>query len=209
MLKKILNRIHETRKSEDGLTIAEVLVAFSIIVGVLLSTAIVMGYAFTSQTTGEGRNRAVQVARDNIEIARQVSFSDMAVTYDQANRSVLEDGLGTDRDYHGEPIVILPQGEDSTLSFSPYEEILVGQYNFRVWSYITEVQDNTFDSTVPILDSTEIRPKRITVVVRWDAPEGEQEVIQSWVRNPSIRECIPTYAVSPSSTQYAPVGCEP
>jgi hypothetical protein len=207
MLKKILRRVNETRKSEDGLTIAEVLVAFTIIVGVLLSTAIVMGYAFTSQVTGEGRNRAVQVARDNIEVARQVSFTDMAVTYDQSQRSVLEDGLGDDRDYNGEPIVILPQGVDSTLSFSPYEEKVVGQYSFRVWSYITQVKDSTFDGTAPILDATEIHPKRITVVVRWDSPDGEQEVVQSWVRNPSINECIPTYALRPSSAQYAPVGC--
>lgn len=208
MLKKILNRIRDTRKSEDGLTIAEVLVAFSIIVGVLLSTAIVMGYAFTSQVTGEGRNRAVQTARDNIEIARQVSFSDMAVTYEQSNRSVLEDGLGDTRSYNGEPIVILPQGYDSSISFSPYEEKLVGQYNFRVWSYITEVQDNTFDQTLPMLDNTEIRPKRITVIVRWDAPEGEQEVVQSWVRSPGIQDCIPTYALDTTYAQTIPIGCE-
>lgn len=204
----LLSRLREVRQREDGLTIAEVLVAFSIIIGVLLATAMVMGYAFTSQSTGEGRDRAVQVARDRIEETRQVSFSDMAVTYDQSRKSTLEEGLGNDHIYNGEQIAILPSGYESTLNFPPYEEVLIGQYNFRVWTYITKVKDVSFDGTFPHLSSTEIHPKRLTVVVKWDSPDGEQEVVQSWIRTPYINECIPTIAFKPTGSAAPPIGCQ-
>lgn len=204
----LLSRVREMRKSEDGLTIAEILVAFSIIIGVLLSTAMVMGYAFTSQSTGEARDRAVQIARDRIEQTRQISYSDMAVTYEQSQKATLDNGLGSDTSYNGEDIVILPDGYTSNLGFSPYEEVSVGQYDFRVWTYITKVKANTFDGTLPHLNSTEILPKRITVVVQWSTPDGDQDVVQSWVRTPYINECIPTVALTAAASAAPPIGCK-
>lgn len=207
MLGKILERMRTTHRSEEALSIVEIIVAFAIIVGTLLGTAMLMGYSFTTQSTSEGRDKAVQVSRDIIEESRQIPWSEFGVEADRKTASVLEGGMGGDTDYNGEEIYFLPAGYDSSLSFSPYQEKFVGEHTYTVRTYITSVNKASFDGTLPVQATTEIPPKRITVVTSWETPDGEQRVIETWVRTPLAAECIPAHAFS-GSASTKPVGCK-
>ncbi|MBC9705834.1 MAG: hypothetical protein H9W81_12855 [Enterococcus sp.] len=206
MLGKILQRIRET-PNEDALSIVEIIIAFAIIVGVLLGSAMLMGYSFTTQSTSEGRDKAVQVSRDIIEETRQIPWREFGVEADRKDASVFEGGMGGDTDYNGEDIYFLPAGQTSSLTFSPYQEKFVGEHTFTVRTYITSVNKSSFDGTLPVQATNEIPPRRITVVTTWETPEGDQTVVETWVRAPVSSECIPTYAFSGLESNK-PVGCK-
>lgn len=208
MLALIHNRVKETRTSEDGLTIAEIIVAFAIIVGVLLSSAMLMGYSFTTQSASEGRDKAVQIARDIIEESRQVPWGEFGVEFDKKNADVFSGGVGGDFDYNGEEIFFLPDGIDSSLTYNPYQETFLGEHVYTVRTYITNVNPASFDGTLPFQNTNETEPRRITVVVSWVTPEGPQEVVQTWVRAPLAAECIPNHALNTSAVTAKPAGCK-
>lgn len=208
MINKLLARLRATRSDESGMTITEVLVSFAIALTVILPMVMVMGNSFHSQSVSESRDKAVQLARDYIEESRQVSFSELAVTADQASAGIFENGLGGKLTYNGENIAVLPAGYTSALSYGPYQEVTIGKSTFEARAYITKVQNNTFDGTASYLDNTQVYPKRITVVVTWATGDEEHEVVQSWVRAPQIGECIPTVVLDSASASLAPIGCK-
>lgn len=207
MLGNILKRMRDTHNSEEALTIVEIMVAFVIIVGVLLGSAMLMGYSFTTQSNSEGRDKAVQISRDIIEESRQISWNDFGVEEDRRDASVFEGGMGGDTDYNGEAIYFLPAGYDSTLSYSPYQEKFVGEHTFTVRTYITSVNKGSFDGTLPTQTENEVPPRRITVVTSWETPDGEQTVVETWVRTPLAAECIPAHAFTGNAANK-PVGCK-
>jgi hypothetical protein len=196
-------------RNEDGASLIEVMVSFILIIGVLLATALAMTSAFTSQSTGEGRDKGVQLARSVIEQSRQVGFGNLGFSQYNQDLSLAEGGLSDQTVYNGEDIVIIP---DSMVlpqqNFPPYHEQVVGQTVYKVFTYITEVKAaSTFDQTGSKINANAPAPKRTTVIVHWDTTAGTQEVAQTWVRNPTIAECIPTSLVSnPINT---PEECKP
>lgn len=196
-------------RNEDGVSLIEVMVSFILIIGVLLATALAMTSAFSSQATGEGRDRAVQLARHVVEQSRQVGFGNLGVSQDNQNLSLAEGGLSGQTVYNNEKIVVIP---DSMVlpqqNFPPYHEEVVGQTVYRIFTYITQVKSaTTFDQTAGKINANAPAPKRTTVIINWDTTAGPQEVAQTWVRNPTIAECIPTSLVSnPTQT---PEECKP
>lgn len=207
MLGNILKIMRDTRSNEDALSIVEIIVAFAIIVGVLLGSAMLMGYSFTTQSSSEGRDKAVQLSRDIIEESRQIPWSDFGVEADRKDASVFEGGMGGDKDYNGEDIYFLPASYDSRLTFSPYQEMFVGEHTFTVRTYITSVNNSSFDGTLPVQKTNEVSPRRITVVTSWETPDGDQSVVETWVRAPLAAECIPTYVFKGTAAEK-PVGCK-
>lgn len=207
MLGNILKRIRDVRSSEEALSIVEIIIAFAIIVGVLLGSAMLMGYSFTTQSSSEGRDKAVQISRDIIEESRQIPWNDFGVEDDRRDASVFEGGMGGDKDYNGEEIYFLPASYDSSLSFSPYQEKFVGEHTFTVRTYITSVNKSSFDGTLPTQLATEVPPRRITVVTSWETPDGDQSVVETWVRTPLASECIPNYAFTGTAANK-PIGCK-
>lgn len=196
-------------RNEDGVSLIEVMVSFILIIGVLLATALAMTSAFNSQATGEGRDKGVQLARHVIEQSRQVGFGNLGVSDYNQNLSLAEGGLSGQTVYNDEKIVVIP---DSMVlpqqNFPPYHEAVVGQTVYKVFTYITQVKAaSTFDQTGGKINANAPAPKRTTVIVHWDTAAGTQEVAQTWVRNPTIAECIPTSLVSnPAQT---PQECKP
>lgn len=196
-------------RNEDGISLIEVMVSFILIIGVLLATALAMTSAFSSQATGEGRDRAVQIARSVVEQSRQVGFGNLGISADSQSLSLAEGGLSGQAVYNNENIVIIP---DSMVlpqqNFPPYHEEVVGQTVYKIFTYITDVKAaSTFDQTGGKINANAPAPKRTTVIVHWDTTEGTQEVAQTWVRTPTIAECIPTSLVSnPTQT---PEECKP
>ena len=196
-------------RNEDGISLIEVMVSFILIIGVLLATALAMTSAFTSQATGEGRDKAVQLARHVVEQSRQVGFGNLGISQDSQNLSLAEGGLSGQTVYNNENIVIIP---DTMVlpqqNFPPYHEEVVGQTVYKIFTYITQVKaGSTFDQTAGKINANAPAPKRTTVIIYWDTQAGTQEVAQTWVRTPTIAECIPTSLVSnPSNT---PQECKP
>jgi type II secretory pathway pseudopilin PulG len=196
-------------RNEDGVSLIEVMVSFIMIVGILTATALAMTSAFNSQATSEGRDRAVQLARSVVEQSRQVGFGNLGFSQYNQNLSLAEGGLSGQTVYNNENIVIIP---DSMVlpqqNFPPYHEEVIGQTVYKVFTYITQVKAaSSFDQTGGKISANAPAPKRTTVIVRWDTTAGSQEVAQTWVRTPTIAECIPTSLVSnPTQT---PVECQP
>lgn len=196
-------------RNEDGISLIEVMVSFILIIGILLATALAMTSAFSSQATGEGRDRAVQLARGVIEQSRQVGFGNLGFSQYNQNLSLAEGGLSGQTVYNNENIVIIP---DSMVlpqqNFPPYHEEVIGQTVYKVFTYITQVKAaSTFDQTAGKINANAPAPKRTTVIVHWDTTAGTQEVAQTWVRNPTIAECIPTSLVS--NPDKTPQECKP
>lgn len=196
-------------RNEDGVSLIEVMVSFIIIIGVLVATALAMTSAFNSQATSEGRDRAVNLARSIIEQSRQVGYGNLGVSQYNVDLSLAEGGLSGQTLYNDEKIAIIP---DTMVlpqqNFPPYHEEVSGQTVYKVFTYITEVKaDSSFDQTGGKINANAPAPKRTTVIIKWDTTAGSQEVAQTWVRNPTIAECIPTSLVSnPTQT---PEECKP
>jgi type II secretory pathway pseudopilin PulG len=196
-------------RNEDGISLIEVMVSFIIIVGVLVATALAMASAFNSQATSEGRDRAVQLARSVVEQSRQVPYPNLGFSLYNQNLSLAQGGLSGQTTYNNENIVIIPDANVlPQQNFPPYHEEVIGQTVYKVFTYITQVKANSsFDQTAGKINANAPAPKRTTVIVRWDTTAGTQEVAQTWVRNPTIAECIPTSLVSnPAQT---PQECNP
>lgn len=204
----VMQKLKNTR-NEDGISLIEVMVSFIIIIGVLVATALAMTSAFNSQATSEGRDRAVQLSRSIIEQSRQVGYGNLGFSQYNVDLSLAEGGLSGQTLYNDEKIVTIP---DTMVlpqqNFPPYHEEVIGQTVYKVFTYITEVKaDSSFDQTGGKINANAPAPKRTTVIVRWDTTAGSQEVAQTWVRNPTIAECIPTSLVSnPAQT---PEECKP
>lgn len=196
-------------RNEDGVSLIEVMVSFIIIIGVLVATALAMTSAFNSQATGEGRDKAVQLARSLVEQSRQVGYGNLGFSQYNQSLSLAEGGLSGQTVYNNENIVIIP---DSMVlpqqNFPPYHEEVIGQTVYKVFTYITQVKAaSSFDQTGGKINANAPAPKRTTIIVRWDTTGGSQEVAQTWVRTPTIAECIPTSIVSNAS--QTPVECKP
>lgn len=216
---RLLSQFKELREREDGVSLIELMVSFTIIVAVLAASALAMTAAHKTQTFTEARDKAGFIANGIIAEARQIDFASLAYAQSIASASPNFGGFGTQTTYGNEDIVIVP---DSTLGydpadpstgnfqFMPYEEQDLGENTFQVWRYITKVKVNsTFDSAGNILDDNAAAPRRVTIVVRWNAGDGSTgEVVRSWVRVPSSAECIPISALDVAKSGPIPLECK-
>lgn len=215
---RFLSKLKELREREDGVSLIELMVSFTIIVAVLAASALAMTAAHKTQTFTEARDKAGFIANGIIEEARVIDFPSLAYAQSIASASPNFGGFGTQTTYGNEDIVIVPDSElgydpadpsTGDFQFMPYEEQDLGENTFQVWRYITKVKVNsTFDSTGAILDPNAAAPRRVTIIVRWNAGDGETgEVTRSWVRVPSSAECIPISALNVAVSGPIPPEC--
>lgn len=208
---RLLRKLKELREREDGISLIELMVSFTIIVAVLAASALAITAAHKTQTYAEARDKAGFIANGIVAEARQIDFASLAYAQSIASASPNFNGFGTQTTYGSEDIVIVPDselgydpenpGDINDFQFLPYREEDLGENTFQIWSYITEVKVNsTFDSSGPILNTNASAPRRVTIIVRWNAGDGETgEVVRSWVRVPSSAECIPVSALTVSN----------
>lgn len=205
---RLLRKLKELREREDGISLIELMVSFTIIVAVLAASALAITAAHKTQTYAEARDKAGFIANGIVAEARQIDFASLAYAQSIASASPNFNGFGNQTTYGSEDIVIVPDselgydpenpGDINDFQFLPYREEDLGENTFQIWSYITEVKVNsTFDSSGPILNTNAPAPRRVTIIVRWNAGDGETgEVVRSWVRVPSSAECIPVSALT-------------
>lgn len=207
MLKNKFVSLREAQKNEDGLTIAEIIVAVTIILVTLVSMGLALGNVFEAQSVTESRNRAVAIAQDRISQAQLVSFPEVGFPVEYLSMDQAAGGLGGVIEYNGEKIKTINVAS-TAFDVMPYEETVVGKTDLRVFTYVTEVRENSFDGTVSTFDSRDdISPRRVSVVVEWDTVDGTQTIVRSLVRFPNPIECAPVFALSNVNDPNIPEGC--
>lgn len=204
MLRKFIAYLRETRHREEGLGITEVIVTVAIIIVATLGTGLALGNTFEAQALTESRNRAVAIAQDRIAQAQLVSYKEIGFPLALLNQDQVSGGLGGAVEYNGEKIKTI-NIDETAFKVLPYEEVVVGKTDLSVSTYVTVVRPNTFDGTVETFAVSDLAPRRITVVVKWETARGTQSVVRSIVKYPNPNECAPNYTVK--NTTNMPEGC--
>lgn len=216
---RFLRKLKELREREDGVSLIELMVSFTIILTVLVASALAITAAHKTQTFSEARDKAGFIANGIIAEARQIDFQGLAYAQSIASASPNFNGFGTQTTYGNEDIVIVPDsemgydpdnpGNIEDYQFLPYRDVDLGENSYQVWSYITKVKVNTtFDSAGNVINANAPTPRRVTIVVRWNSGDGETgEVVRSWVRSPTSAECIPVSALTTTDENQIPLEC--
>lgn len=159
-------------RQEDGLSLVELLVAMSIIVIIMTSTALVMTRTLGFQQETESTDKAVQVSRDYVERTKQANYNTLGFhTADPGFRA---------KGPNGENTVVIPDNK-TTSGLVPLEKKVVGGIEYTIRIDIT--------TTDPAYN---FAPKRVTVEVTWaqdNAKPGSTKI--SVVRAPNASEQIP------------------
>lgn len=204
MLKRTVVSLRGKTSLEQGLGIVEILVAVTIIVIALVSSAFALSNTFEAQSVTESRNRAVAIAQDRIAQAQLVSYREVGFPKALLDVDQTVGGLGGITTYNGETIKTIDVGE-TAFAVKPYEEIVVGKTDLEVSTYVTSIRPNTFDGTIESFIVTDLAPRRVTVVVNWTTKDGVQSVVRSLVKYPSPTECAPAYTLQAAAV--IPEGC--
>lgn len=217
MLSRVIKAI-QTRRNEEGVSLIELMVSFMIIVAVLTASALAITAANKTQTFAEARDKANSIANGMIATAHQMTFKSLAYPQSIATADVIDNGFGNVTKYGLEDIIIVPDSElnyDPTNSniedqiFLPYREVDQGENHYQITTYLTKVKLNTsFDASGNIMNATAAAPRRITVIITWDAGDGQKgEVVRSWVRVPTTAECIPKRLDTTPNPNDIPLEC--
>lgn len=193
ILQKIRNK---RRNDESAVTIAEIMVASAIIVVLLIASAQAFAGAISANVASSSRNQAIQISQDVIAIAKQAPIDRLALKIPGTlDTRCSEAWTGT---YNG--VTIRTQAtEYPKLTYCDVVEGTNGISSFVVYTYVTGVSNTNFDNSSTPIGATGSRyiPKRVTVKVVWldklqtNGSVTYQSVIQSYVRTPTIAECIP------------------
>lgn len=211
MLKQIFNR-----KEETGLTIVEIIVAASMMLIVLTSTAFALLSGFGTAEFSAKRAQAAQFAQQVISIAKQAPFDKVAlgadediidqppgITYESPQKCNQLSGRGNGIEI---PVavtdnLIIPNSFPGIMYCQSYTISGVKTVNgegaspgtYIVMTDITQVPVAGFDSNMvgnASLPNNGYVPRRITVTVWW-GENNEFSIVSSYVRTPSFAECIP------------------
>lgn len=210
-MKNFRTRLQQSRNAEDGLTLIELMVSIVIIVTVLLASAFALNAAFKAQTVSETKSRAVQIAREQSEKAKQRSFVDTRVIAPVEYRP---GEVEVPKTYKGELMIIRTadrindNGDLENLGFVHRVTQEQNGTKFTILTYVTRVTSTSFDGAGANvqLETKDMRlnsntstltkvagpvVKRITVVVQWDVDGQVNSTATSVIRAPHPTECIP------------------
>jgi prepilin-type N-terminal cleavage/methylation domain-containing protein len=211
-MKNFKTCLKRTQQAEDGLTLIELMVSIVIIVTVLLASAFALNAAFKAQTVSETKSRAVEIAREQSEKAKQRSYIEtrLVVAADPRPGEVVPPDV-----YKGEKMItktadrINDNGDLDNIGFVHRITQEQNGTKFTILTYVTQVTSPSFDSAgdniqlskkdmalnsnTPNVLTTVAAPivKRITVVVEWTVDGQVNSTSTSVVRAPHPTECIP------------------
>lgn len=211
-MKNFKTCLKRTQQAEEGLTLIELMVSIVIIVTVLLASAFALNAAFKAQNVSETKSRAVEIAREQSEKAKQRSYLEtrLVVPADPRPGEVIPPDT-----YKGEKMItktanrINDNGDLENIGFVHRITQEQNGTKFTILTYVTQVTSASFDSAgdniqlsksdmalnsnTPSVLTTVAAPivKRITVVVQWTVDGQLNSTATSVVRTPNPTECIP------------------
>lgn len=201
---KLKTLFRKSREAEDGLTLVELMVSIVIIVTVLLSSAFALNAAFKAQAVSEIKSRAVEIAREQSEKAKQKNFVDTRLV---APTQYRPGEVTVPTSYKGESTIIRvadrinDNGDLENIGFVHRQIQEENGTKFTILTYVTRVTSASFDAagTNIQLNTTTVNGvvtaapvvKRITIVVSWTLDGSENSTSNTVVRTPRPDECIP------------------
>lgn len=202
------------RRTDEGLSLVEMVVAVGIVMVVLTSALSVFVLAKKAQQTAEGTDQATQLAYEHIERIRQLDWTDIGFRQTAYN-AALSGGVAagstttTAADYaakatiaSGEQArtVLFTSGTMGAGDIKPYQVITANGNKYRVYTAITfGVYDLNGDGTndLPTNSATtslgQYSFKRVTVTVHWNASgngSAYRVYAESWFA-PEAEDAIP------------------
>lgn len=194
----------KSREAEDGLTLIELMVSIVIIVTVLLASAFALNSAFKAQAVSEIKSRAVELAREQSEKAKQKNFVDTRIVVPVQYRP---GEVTVPTTYKGETMVtrvadrINENGDLENLGFVHHQITEENGTKFTILTYVTKVTAASYDgaganvqlgkTTVNGVVTAAPVVKRITIVVSWSLDGATSSTSNTVVRSPRPDECIP------------------
>lgn len=168
------------RRAESGIALPELLVAITVIVGVLLASGLVLVNALRTQSENESRDRGVQFVREIIETTRALPYDEIYLDPTAYSEAVAQDPLDSYSSFPATGIVVTTGDGESKLV--PWQE---KDYEGKKYSLRTDVtwHNATGDN------EEEATAKEITVTAYWNG--GASSTSMTWIRTPSIGEATP------------------
>jgi len=201
------------RKDESGVSLVEVIIAASIILILLVATAQAFSSAFATSVLAGNRNQAIQFAQEVASIARQAPFDQVGLVPPATRPEPLPSqcGVAYTGTFEGQP-EITQTTEYPGLVYCQIREITGTDQVFVIYTHITQIPTSGFDNSSLTVDTTSTAyvPRRVTVTVSWfnkinlDASAQFDELTMSYVRTPSMAECIPPGIATNTNN---PAGC--
>lgn len=190
-------------KNEHGLAMPELLVAISIILIVLTSSAFVLITGLRTQTENEDRDTAVQLIRDEIEKARAMKFSDLSLDGTHLHNPPGYEANQFVVDFTHDDIDHEEMGVESYAD-KPLVDPVLSSDGLSPWTKITRGAD--VEQDIPGLDyfvrtdvtyyspdnETDYRSKEVSVTAYWNNGNKKDSVTMSWIRTPSLSEAEPS-----------------
>lgn len=194
----------KSREAEDGMTLIELMVAIVIIVTVLLASAFALNAAFKAQAVAEIKSRAVEIAREQSEKAKQKNFIDTRLV---APAEYRPGEVTVPTSYKGEATIIRvadrinDNGDLEDIGFVHRQIQEENGTKFTILTYVTQVTAASYDaagantqmSTTTVRGVVTAAPvvKRITIVVSWSLDGATSSTSNTVIRTPRPDECIP------------------
>lgn len=204
---------HARPRTDDGLSLVEMVVAVGIVMVVLTSALSVFVLAKKAQQTAEGTDQASQLAYEHIERIRQLDWTDIGFRQTVYNAALAgstpQGATTTTTDYatnatiaSGEQArtVLFSSGAIGAADIKPYQVITANGNRFRVYTAITfGVYDLNGDGSndLPTNSATtnagQYSFKRVTVTVHWNASgngSAYRVYAESWFA-PEAEDAVP------------------
>lgn len=203
----LMKRFKEVRASEDGLTLAEVLVAIMVAMVVLTATAVTLSEGFKSFTAAETKSTAVSIGEEHMDEIKAKNWlqtrliktvdTNIPATYNEEAMFIktVEDETWS------------PALEEQGVRFEETEIVNGNAYNVK--TYITKASEGTFDSsgnhirfdrmTINGVDTVEPIYKNVTIIVTWNNGTEVLSTPTVWSSAPGPQECIPPHLFADGS----------
>jgi type II secretory pathway pseudopilin PulG len=204
------------RSQEDGITLAEVMVAIVVIAILLVASASAFATAISASVLSQTRNQAIQISQDIISVAKQAPFSKLGLVLPQGSDTPPSQCSETWTGKYNGINIITQTTKYPGLVYCQTVEIPDTGLVYAAYTYITPITySNTDNFDAPSATAgnygSKWVPRRVTVKVVWfdniknDGSVTYQSVTQSYIRTPTISDCIPTDNYSTGSP--TPPGC--
>lgn len=189
-------------RSDDGFTLAEVVVAVGVTMVVLLSGLAVFITVASAQRTAEGTDRAVQLANSRIERLRQMDWDDIGFYTNTYNTDVTAAGSAAyaANQPPSEPVVILGPTEQNTAAnvVHPYaiSTSAESQTLFKIYTYATWGADSALGlprTSASQPATNQYTYKRVRVVITWTNPGSTvlHKVTSETLFSPAANDAVP------------------
>lgn len=205
---------------DDGLTLAEMVVALGIIMVVLIASLSAFITVQHSQQTAEGTDRAIQLANDRIERIRQNDWPLVGFAQSVYDSALSAAGPTIKTDYDTNYLRFDGTLEDSVLfdastpgvtnlnQVTPYEVTTEARNRFSVYTTITWGRGTIDGITLPLETATTAGAdyytfKRVRVTVTWRSGGNGQlhrVVNETWLAPKGFHEAPPGIPVENETT---------